>query len=343
MTAQSRKVFAVVMTSLVAAVTACGPPDAPGRVETKVLKMATDSGAQGSPAGNALLRWASLIEEGSNGELEVKVFYQNELGGQQDVFDLFIANDINLTLNWPMTSYDSRIAVIYTPYMFTSWEEAFEAYRGGGWVNDTLTAIYADLGLKFFGAWPEGFNGVATKGNYATTVDAASEMKLTLRAAPIFPFPEIAQAMGYQTATIDWGEVFPAIQMGVVDGDAANVIYWDYEYFRDTIDYYTHTKQQFNTGILSINKAAWDSLSAEHQKVVQNASSTVMEEGFTNARALDQSYVEKAKAAGIGYIELSDEELKEMAEVVRSRVWPMMEERIGKATMDTIRAHARDL
>ncbi len=59
---------------------------------------------------------------------------------------------------------------------------------------------------------------------------------MTLRAAPIFPFPETVQAMGYQTATIDWGEVYPAIQMGVVDGDAANVIYWDYEYFRDTID-----------------------------------------------------------------------------------------------------------
>ena len=326
-----------------AAVTACGSGDSSNSTDARVLKLATDSGAKGSPAGNALARWAELIETGTNGELAVMVFYQNELGGQQEVFDLFIADEINLTLNWPMTSYDARIALIYTPYMFTNWDDALDAYRPGGWVNGMLATIYADLGLKFFGAWPEGFNGVATKEKYATSIDTASELKITLRAAPIFPFPETIQAMGYQTATIDWGEVYPAIQMGVVDGDAANVIYWDYEYFRDTIDYYTHTKQQFNTGILSINLETWKSLSPEHQKVVQDASIIVMEEGFANAQAFDSLYVEKAKAAGITYVELSDEEIREMAEIVRDKVWPMMEERIGKTTMDIIRANAREL
>jgi len=328
---------------VVGAIAGCEQRSSSTLVDTKVLKMATDSGAKGSPSGNALLRWAEMIETGTNGEIDVKVFYQNELGGPQDVFDLYIANDINLTLNWPMTSYDPRIAIIYTPYMFTNWDDALDAYRPGGWVNGLLAEIYVDLGLKFFGAWPEGFSGVATKGKYATSIEAASELRMTLRAPPIFPYPETVQAMGYQTATIDWGEVYPAIQMGVVDGDAANVIYWDYEFFRDTIDYYTHTKQNFNTGILSINQAAWDSLSTEHQKIVQDASITVMEEGFTNARALDQFYVEKAKAAGISYVEPSDEEIRELAEAVRARVWPMMEERIGKATMDTIRANAREL
>jgi TRAP-type C4-dicarboxylate transport system substrate-binding protein len=328
---------------VIATGTGCGPQNSSTPGDTKVLKMATDSGAKGSPSGNAMLRWAELIETGTNGELDVKVFYQNELGGQQEVFDLYIANDINLTLNWPMTSYDPRIAVIYTPYMFTSWDDALDAYRPGGWVSEVLATIYADLGLKFFGAWPEGFNGVATKAKYATTIDEASDMKLKLRAPPIFPFPETVQAMGYQTATIDWGEVYPAIQMGVVDGDAANVIYWDYEFFRDTIDYYTHTKQQFNTGILSINQATWDALSPEHQEVVREASTIVMEEGFANAQALDKLYVEKAKVAGISYVELSDAELAALAAVVRDKVWPMMEERIGKATMDTIRANAREL
>ncbi len=338
------KVSVVIAASIVIATfSGCGPGDSPTPDDRIVLKMATDSGARGSPAGNALFRWAELIETGSNGELDVRVFYQNELGGQQELFDLYIANDINLTLNWPMTSYDPRIAIIYTPYMFTTWDDALDAYRPGGWVNGMLATIYADLGLKFFGAWPEGFNGIATKGKYATSIDAASAMKMTLRAAPIFPFPETVQAMGYQTATIDWGEVFPAIQMGVVDGDAANVIYWDYEYFRDTIDFYTHTKQQFNTGILSINQAAWDSLSPEHQDVVQDASFIVMEEGFANAQALDKFYVEKAKAAGITYVELSDEEIEALAAVVRDKVWPLMEERIGKQTMDTIRANAREL
>lgn len=306
--------------------------------QSVTLKMATDSGAKGSAAGNALDNWAAMIEEGTNGDVEVKVFYQNELGGQQEVFDLLVANDVQVMLNWPITSYDERIAVLYAPYMVKTWDEALAAYKPGGWINGMLDGIYNDLGLKFFGAWPEGFNGVATKGGYALSVDDASEMKI--RVPPIFPMAETIQAMGYQTATIDWSEVFTAIQTGVVDGDGANVIYWDYEYFRDTLDYYTRTKQQFVTGILSMNAQAWGALTAEQRKVIQDAAVVVMEEGFANAKARDDGYVEQAIAAGMEYIDPTDAQLAPIARRVRAEVWPMLEARIGAEIMDVIKANA---
>jgi TRAP-type C4-dicarboxylate transport system substrate-binding protein len=149
--------------------------------------------------------------------------------------------------------------------------------------------------------------------------------------------------MGYQTATIDWGEVFTAIQTGVVDGDAANVIYWDYEYFRDVLDYYTRTKQNFLTGILSMNLASWEALTDEQRRVVEESAQTVMEEHFAEAQALDQSYVEKAKEAGMEYIEPTDEEIRALAKVVRETVWPVMEQEVGPEVMETIRANAAPL
>ncbi len=325
----------------VAALTLAAALGATGAAAQTTLRMATDSGAKGSPAGDALERWAALIEEGTGGAVEVDIFYQNELGGQQEVFDLFVANDVNLMINWPMTSYDERMSVLYTPYMVFSWDEALEAYKPGGWINGMLDGIYADLGLKFFGAWPEGFNGVASRGKYALTPEDAADLKI--RVPPMFPMAESIQAMGYQTATIDWGEVFTAIQTGVVDGDGANVIYWDYEYFRDTLDYYTRTRQQFVTGIISMNLEAWESLTPEQQTVVQEAAVTVMEEGFENAKAFDDLYVEKAKAAGMEYIEPSDEQIRALARTVRETVWPMMEDRVGAEVMETIRANAAPL
>ncbi|MBK0399547.1 TRAP transporter substrate-binding protein DctP [Limibaculum sp. M0105] len=305
------------------------------------LKLATDSGAKGSPSGDALDRWAALIEEGTNGEVQVDVFYQNELGSQAEVFDLLIAGDVDMMINWPITAYDERLGVLFTPYMVTSWEEALEAYKPGGWVNEMLVGIYADLGLKFFGPWPEGFNGIASKGKYAMTVEEAADLKI--RVPAMFPMAESVQALGYQTATIDWSEVFTAIQTGVVDGDGANIIYWDYEYFRDTLDYYNQTKQQFVTGIMTMNAGSWEGLSPEQQEVVANAAVTVMEEAFRDARARDEGYIELAKKAGMTYLEPSDEELRGMAESVRAQVWPLMEERIGSEIMDTIRANASKL
>src|SRR5699024_5203143 len=113
-----------------------------------------------------------------------------------------------------------------------------------------------------------------TRGKHALTVDDAKNIKV--RVPPVFPFVETMQALGYQTAIIDWGEVFTSIQTGVVDGDAANVIFYDYEYFRDTLDYYVRTKQQFITGVLSMNLEAWDKLTPEQQEVVQTAATEIM-------------------------------------------------------------------
>lgn len=305
------------------------------------LKLATDSGAKGSPSGDAMDRWAELIEEGTDGEVQVDVFYQNELGSQAEVFDLFVANEVQLTLNWPPTSYDERLSVLYAPYMVLSWEEALDAYSPDGWVNNMLGEIYAGLGIKYFGAWPEGFAGVATKDKYAMTPEEASDLKV--RVPPFFPMAETMQAMGYQTASIDWSEVFTAIQTGVVDGDAANIIYWDYEYFRDTVDYYNRTKQFFVTGNIGMNMEAWESLSPEHQEVVQDAAVTIMEEAFVNGRERDQMYVEKAKEAGMEYLEPNEEQLNTLSEKVRAEVWPLMEERIGKDIVDTMRENASQL
>ncbi len=309
--------------------------------EAAKLRLATDSGTKGSPAGDALDNWATLIEEYSDGEIKVDVFYQNEMGGQQEVFDLLVAGDIDMMLNWPMTSYDKRIGVIYTPYMTLSWDEAFEAYSPGGWVNELLGDIYADIGLKFFGPWPEGFNGVASRGKYALTMEEAAD--LVVRTMTVFPAPQTMQALGYQTAAIDWGEVYTALQTGVVDGEAGNVIYWPYEYFRDTLDYYVHTKHFFMTGILTMNMDSFESLSEAHQQVVQQAAEEIMNQQFVAAQEQDEYYIAKAQEDGMQYFELSEEQLIEFAKRAREEVWPLMEKELGSEIVETIRTNATPL
>ncbi|MBR9865660.1 MAG: C4-dicarboxylate ABC transporter substrate-binding protein [Oceanospirillales bacterium] len=340
-TPKSKSVFSKtglfsLMTSLVAAGALMA-----GSAQAVTLKMATDSGAKGSPAGNTLENWAELIEKNSGGDIDVKVFYQNELGSQNEVFDLHVAGDVDVMLNWPMTSYDKRIGVIYTPYMTLSWDEALKAYSPGGWVNNMLGGIYSDIGLKFFGPWPEGFNGVATRGKYATNIAEAEGLKV--RTMTVFPAPQTMQALGYQTAAIDWGEVYTSLQTGVVDGEAGNVIYWDYEYFRDLLDYYVRSKHFFMTGVLSMNQDSFDGLTEAQQKVVADAANEVMMAQFKAAKEQDKHYVAEAEKAGMKYFELSDEQIKAFARAAREKVWPLMDQEIGSEIMDTIRANATAL
>ncbi|MDB6179288.1 TRAP transporter substrate-binding protein DctP [Paracoccus sp. Z330] len=306
---------------------------APAMAET--LRIATDSGAKGSAAGNAIEAWAAEIEAATNGEIETEIFYQNELGGQQEVFDLLMAGDLDLMLNWPMTSYDQRISIIYTPYMFTEWDEALAAYSPDSWMSQALNGIYADSGLKFLGAWPEGFNGVGTKDGHATSVEDASAFKV--RVPPVAPFTETISAMGYQTATVDWGELYSALQTGVVDGDAANVIFYEVEYFGDVLTDYTHSRQQFLTGILTANMESWDGLTADQQEAVAAGAEKVMLAQFDAAKAADDGYVQTWKELGHSYVELSDDQMAALRSTVREKVWPQMDNLIGAELMELVR------
>ena len=310
-----------------------------GQADATTLKLATDSGAKGSVPGDAIDAWAEKIRSRSNGEIEVEIFYQNELGGQQEVFDLLMAGDVDLMLNWPLTSYEPKISLLYTPYMFTEWDEALSAFAPGGWLNTAVNDIYASQSLTFLGAWPEGFNGVGTKGGSATTIAGAQKFKV--RVPPVSPFNETVAALGYQTATIDWGELYPAIQTGVVDGDGTNVIFYDLSYFSDVLTDWTHTRHQFITAMLTANSDSFAELTEAQQEIVATAAREVMEAQFAQARATDEANIEAWKAKGLNYVVPSEAELAAMQAAVREKVWPVMDKLIGDELMTLVRANAR--
>ena len=302
------------------------------------LKLASEAGAKGSPVANAMDLWASIIEEKSAGDIQVDVFYQGELGGQQELFDQLVQGNVDMMLTWPITSYDARMGVVNTPYLVLDWEEALTAFSPSGWVANILDGVFNDVGLKYFGPFPEGFGGVATKGRYATNPEEAEGLKV--RSQPIFPNPQSMQALGYEAVPIDWNEVYTSIQTGVVDGDSGNVIYWDYEYFGDLIEHFVHTRHNFSTGSLLMNLGSWEKLSPEQQKIIQDAAVAVVEKQFHNAEAEDLKWRNAAIASGIEFHELSDDQFRANVTAVRAAVWPEMEEKVGADIMKEVRAQA---
>lgn len=330
-----RSVLAVALGVAMTAGSLLGTTDAEA---TMKLKLAADAGAKGSPVANSIDLWAKIIEEKTGGEITVNTYYQGELGGQQELFDQLIRGNVDMMLTWPMTSYDPRMGVINTPYLVLDWSDALKAYAPGGWLSEIVDPVFNSVGLKYFGPWPEGFGGVATKGRYATTPEQAKGIKV--RSQPIFPYPQAMEALGYQAVPIDWGEVYTSIQTGVVDGDSGNIIYWDYEYFRDQINYYVHTRHNFSTGALLMNNDTWNSLSDAHKKIVADAASEVIVKQFDEAEAEDLKWRAAAIKFGIEFIALNESEFAANVKAIRAEVWPQMEEKIGTSIMRKVRENA---
>ncbi|MCE8034908.1 C4-dicarboxylate ABC transporter substrate-binding protein [Billgrantia tianxiuensis] len=302
--------------------------------------MVTESGDRESPQGMAVKRISDLVAEQSDGRITINVFYQGEIGGPQELFDQLVMGNIDLFLGWPQTSYDERLGVLQLPYLTLGWEEALEAYGKDGWVSEVIGPILSDIGLEYLGPFPEGFGGIATRNTYATSYEDARGIKL--RSQPIFPLPQTIQAMGFQAVPIDWSEVYTSIQTGVVDGDSSNVIYWDYTYFNDLLDYFVHSKHNFSFYTFLMNQDSWNELDEEDRGIIANAVEIVANEQFTNARAEDEKWIQKAQEDGMEYIVPSDEEMAAWVERVRETVWVEAEKSLGEDVMAAVREHASE-
>lgn len=302
------------------------------------LVLTSEAGDRDSVLGKAMQTWATMIEEKSEGRMKVNVFYQGELGGQQELFDQLVKGNVHMMITWPQTSYDQRIGVNYVPYMVMGWEDAIESFGQNGWVRDVIEPVYQDIGLKYFGPFPEGFGGIATKGRYATSFEEADGLKV--RSQPIFPLPQTIQAMGFQAVPIDWAEVYTSIQTGVVDGDSSNVIYWDYEYFRDQLDYFVQTSHNFSSYSLLMNNDTWEEMGPNDREIIASSAQTIIDTQFSEAKAEDEKWIAAAQEAGMEYIVPTPEQKLAWVERVRAEVWPQAEEALGKEIMDAIRANA---
>lgn len=302
------------------------------------LSLALESGDKTSQAGQNMQLWSKLIKERSDGRIRVNVFYQGELGGQQELFDQLVKGNIDMMLTWPQTSYDKSLGINHIPYLVLDWEDALVSFGADGWLKKLIDPVFGKMGLKYFGPYPEGFGGIATKKRYATSNEAAQGLKV--RSQPIFPLPQTIKAMGFQPVPIDWNEVYTSIQTGVVDGDSSNVIYWDYEYFRDQLDYFVHSGHNFSSYALLMNSGSWDMLSAEDQKIIEDAAQEVIKKQFVEAKAVDEKWIKAAQEAGIEYIVPTSEEKAAWVSHVRAEVWPEIEKELGKEVMDAVRANA---
>lgn len=302
------------------------------------LVLAAESGDRESVNGKAVRSWATMIKEKSKGRMKVNVFYQGELGGQQEMFDQLVKGNIHMMLTWPQTSYDKRIVVNYIPYLVMDWTDAIKSYGQDGWVRKIMDPVYKDIGLKYFGPFPEGFGGIATKGRYATSYEKAKGVKV--RSQPIFPLPQTVQAMGFEAVPIDWAEVYTSLQTGVVDGDSSNVIFWDYEYFRDQINYFVQSSHNFASYSLLMNGTTWEKMDAEDRAIVESAANAVIEQQFKNAKAEDDKWISAAQKAGIKYVVPTADEKAAWVKRVRAEVWPQIEKELGSEIMNQVRANA---
>jgi tripartite ATP-independent transporter DctP family solute receptor len=221
------------------------------------------------PVHNAMVFMADRCKEISGGELTIDIYPSGQLGSEQQCVELLQIGSLAITKVSAavMESFTEEFKVLGLPYVFRSKEHAFEVLDGE--IGDELllsTEPFWIRGLCFYDAGSRSFYTIDKP---ITHPDDLKGMKI--RVMKSITAMEMVKAQGGSPTPISWGELYTALQSGVVDGAENNPPSFYTSHHYEVCKYYSLNEHTMVPDVLIISDKVWRKLSEQEKEWLQQA------------------------------------------------------------------------
>ncbi|MCY1723346.1 TRAP transporter substrate-binding protein [Prolixibacteraceae bacterium Z1-6] len=238
------------------------------KAEHKVLKLA--HGLDPShPVHKGMVVMAERLAEKSRGRLTMDIYPSEQLGSEQQCVELLQIGSLAITKVSAavLESFTPKFKALGLPYVFRSKEHSFNVFDGEIGEEMLLgTQEFWIRGLCFYDA---GFRSFYTINNPIESPDDLAGLKLRVMKSQTAM--EMVRALGGSPTPISWGELYTALQSGVVDGAENNPpsLYTSRHY--EVCKHYSLDEHTCVPDVLIISTKVWNTLSEQEQKWLQEA------------------------------------------------------------------------
>lgn len=272
--------------------------------------------AQGSPADVASQRFAELVKQRTNGEVQITVFPNNQIGSDEALGRDLARGAVEFAFLNPgsLAGLDPLLDFHYLPYIASTFEMADKLmYNPNGILQKTLSRALSNQGMEPLAYFELEFRAVTNSKKEITTPGDLKGLKVRVPgSAAIRSFFEVA---GAQAVTMPFNNLFVALQQGTVDGqDNGATITYNSRLF-EAQKFMTLTNHVYAMGTVTASKRFWDRLTEAQRKIVAQAAKDAATEQIKNSRAANKGYLDNIAAAGVKVTHLKP---AEMAEFVKT-------------------------
>jgi len=273
-----------------------------GSANAETVLRSSDTHPDGYPTVEAVKYMGDLLKQRTDGRYSIEVYHSAQLGEEKDTIEQTQSGviDLDRVSMGPFNGIVPETAIPSLPYMFRSVEH-MRHVMDGPIGDEILKAFEAHnlVGLAFYDSGARSF--------YNTKKDIASmaDMKgMKFRVIQSDVFVDMVNALGANATPMAYGEVYSALQTGVIDGAENNWPSFESAKHYEVAKHYTLDEHQIVPEVLVMSKASWDKLSPEDQAIVRQAakdSVVKMRELWDAQEKKSRDIVEKAgvKVSGI--------------------------------------------
>jgi tripartite ATP-independent transporter DctP family solute receptor len=259
------------------------------------------------------------LEAATKGRIKFQMFPGSVLGAEKEMIEQTQVGAIHIlrTSLGPIGPVVSEVNVFNMPFVFRN-EAHMRAVIDGEIGQELLDKISASPGRLIGLAWMDGGTRSLYTKKPVRKPDDLKGQKIRMMGNPLFV--DTMNAMGGNGISMGYGEVFTALQTGVIDGAENNPpSLYTANHYKAGAKYYTQTRHLMIPEILVMSKAAWDKLSKEDQALVKKFA---REAQLEQRQLWDKSVAEftaKLKAEGVEFIEIDNKPFYEATAPVRQK------------------------
>ena len=252
--------------------------------------------------------FAQLVEERSGGNVTVAVFPNDQLanGNASRGIEMIASGSVDLAAyaTCTLAVVDEKLPVATIPWIFDDYAQAREI------IDTTGGAYYAErLALKnmtYLGSFHNGFRQITNSKHELSEPADMEDLKIRVPGSVVYM--GFFRALGADPTSMNWSEVFTAIQQGTIDGQENGVSITSTSKMQEVQDYLTMWNYSYENDLFVANTEVWESLEPETRDLLQECATEACEWGRDTLEAEEAEILEEFEAAGMTITYLTEEE-----------------------------------
>jgi tripartite ATP-independent transporter DctP family solute receptor len=247
------------------------------------------------PVHKAMVFMAQRVDEMSDGRMRVEVFPNEQLGTEKESIEALQLGYMAMTKisSAPMENFVEEMKIFGIPYLFRDAEHFWKTLNGS--IGKELLLAGQSKRLRGLCYYDAGARSFYTKERKVQTPADLAGMKIRVQNSAMSM--KLVSAMGGSPTPISWGELYTALDQGVVDGAENNSPSFRQSRHYEVCKYYILDEHTRLPDLLMIGVPVWNNLSPEQQNILQQAVDESVEyqrKIWTEAEQADLKAVEEA-------------------------------------------------
>jgi tripartite ATP-independent transporter DctP family solute receptor len=240
-----------------------------GAAGAQTVLRSSDTHPDGYPTVEAVEYFGELVKERTGGRYAVEVYHSAQLGEEKDTIEQVRSGviDLNRVSMAPFNGLIAETTVPSLPYLFRSEDHMHKVMDGE--IGAEIAAAFEPHGLVALAFYDAGARSFYNSKKPINTKDDLAGLKFRVIQSDIFV--DMVTALGANATPMPYGEVYSAIETGVIDGAENNFPSYDTAKHAEVAKNYALDEHTMVPEVFVMAKSSWDKLTPEDQAIFKQA------------------------------------------------------------------------